>query len=68
MGSILRNVFGESRPGRICSPSLPLKMLEFANVAFAPNAAPEREEKKLLRRVSGLLGKVTEIASSTELV
>lgn len=43
----LRNVFGESKPGRIPVPMRPLQMFVFARVALALRAAPEKLENVL---------------------
>jgi hypothetical protein len=63
--SIFLKVLGESKPGRISSPSLPLHMLLLASVAFAPNAAPDNDENELfLRALRNPLSRVTETESS----
>jgi hypothetical protein len=49
-----RNELGESKFGRISSPITPLQMFVLASVAFALMAAPDKQEKLLVLRNSGM--------------
>lgn len=48
-----RNELGESKFGRISSPITPLQMFVLASVQFALKAAPDKQEKLLVLRISG---------------